>query len=1111
MNRLAMFVLCGVLLSLTVRTSAVSAEARKTLNLDGVWNFATDPGNRGEAEKWFEPAAKLPTMPLPGYAPTANGTIQVPGIWDNQGYGVETDKVRHNFVGKGWYKRQVEIPQSWAGRLAFFAITGVSRYSKVWINEQFLGEHIGYLSVQEYDVTPYVAPGKTATITIQVDSKQRWEVDSMFGASSLADYMEVAWGGIWGHVFLEARSDCFLSDLFVQSDVAKSLCSASATLNGKTELADSAKLEVFDKSGNCVGEASVKIDPKLVAGQPIAVNTAISNAKLWTPDSPTLYTARLSLLKGGHVLDMVENRFGMRQFSIDGPYVLLNGKRILLRGYGDDHIYPMQMAMPSDKDLHLKQLRAIKSYGFNHVRHHSTIMPPEYYEACDEIGVITTTELPICYAAFLPGTGAKWKQATLPGADPKPAIETLMREWTAAIKQHRNHPSILSWVMGNELYCGPQGQVSDFADIAHQLDPTRPFVESDGWSPNILDPKYDRGTMAYYAVQFEEWSSLFDNPTKFQMSRPKKPVIEHEAGNYVTFSRPDLVDQFRHNFKPFWMTAGRAKLEKLELLQEANAWAEKSERLYALLHKYNLESLRKNPYISGYHWWLFQDYWTSSNGIVDHYFRPKSITKEEVLRYNSEIVLLQDGLDRTYCSKNRLQVKLLVSNYAAEPFQGELVWEVKAGDQTIARQQTPLTPVPQGEVAEMGRIDVVLPEITSPAKLRITTDVVANGKRLANDWSSWLYPSAIVPANFPAPVFADETQVKQCKDWGVKPIPAHGDLDSHAVYVVSWPCDPRIVDAMKRGASVVILDGADRLMKSHAVTFRTSWWKAGDTPETNNSGTFVYDHPVTRAITPDGWCDDGWFYLIEGGKKCVLELAPVRPEVIVRALPSMAIVEDDALLFEVGVGQGSLIVSGLNHRGAAGRPENDWIVSRLLVHAAQFPRPKPKWPASFLVSIAPEGCLSGFRRLVANEGEDGVWHSYREDSTRTLICRQTKPGNLVTWETSPAPRELVSDRVTFVFAGGLGFGSEPKTEGFALNINGKETLRFDLPEPKTWQSADKRVELRFDSRRTISVDQLGLFHLTVSRDMLKPGEPCVLGVRSLGTGSRRWFGLNTYF
>ena len=791
--------------------SVGNAQPRSVLNLDGVWNFATDPGNRGEAEKWHQPDAKLPAMPLPGYAPTANGKIQVPGIWDNQGYGTETDKVRHNFVGKGWYKRQVEIPQSWAGRRAFLVITGVHRYSKVWIDEQFLGEHIGYLSTQEYDVTPYAAPGKTVTVTIQVDSKQRWEVDTMFGTSSLADYMEVAWGGIWGHVFLEARSDTWLSDLYVQSDVPNSICLASATLNGKTDLPEAAKLEVFDKSGQRVAEAAVKLDSTIAAGESVSVKAALPNAALWTPDSPTLYTARLSLLKAGQVLDTVESRFGMRQFTTDGPYVLLNGKRLMLRGYGDDHIYPEQMAMPSDKELHLRRLRVIKSYGFNHVRHHSTIMPPEYYEACDEVGIITTAEFPIAYDWFIPGScrvpGVGWKVNVKPGTDPKPALDTYHRQWAAAITRHRNHPCILCWVMGNEIYEDLPIRYS-FRDIAKKLDPARLYLDSDGVDAALLaNPKLDRPTVAIYDIQFAEWSDPIMNVDKFKTPKPIKPVLSHEAGNYVTFSRPDLVDQFQHNMKPFWMTAGRLKLEKLGLLQEANGWAEKSERLYALLHKYNLETLRKNPYISGYHWWLFQDYWTTSNGIVDHYFRPKSITREEVLKYNSAVVLLQDGLDRTYRSKNRLELKLLVSNFSTEPLQGELVWEVKAGNQSLAKRQISLHRVPQGELAEAAKISLELPETTSPAKLTIAAELIAGEKRFSNDWCSWLYPAVIRPAAFSVPVFADEAQVKPYGDWGVKPIPANGDLGSRAVYVVGWPCDPRVVDAMKRGAGVVILDG----------------------------------------------------------------------------------------------------------------------------------------------------------------------------------------------------------------------------------------------------------------------------------------------------------------
>ena len=956
----AIRVILGIFFFYILSVPLNPAYSRETINLDGVWNFATDPANRGEAEHWFLPATKLPAMPLPGYSPKADGTIHVPGVWDNQGYGTETDKVYHNFVGKGWYKRQVDIPKSWPGSRAFLVITGVNRYSKVWIDDHFLGEHIGYLSVQEYDVTPYIVPGKNATITIQVDSKQRWAVDALYGCSSLADFMDIEWGGIWGHVRLEARSNVWLSDLFVQTDIADSSCSASATLNGKSDLADTIKLEVFDQSGRRVAETSQKIGPKTAAKQAVAVKAAIPDAVLWTPDSPTLYTARLSLLENSQVLDTMESRFGMRQFTIDGYRLLLNGKRIMLRGYGDDHIYPKEGPMSANKNMHLKRLRTIKSYGFNHVRHHSTIMPPEYYDACDEVGMIVNAEFPICYSHFLPGTGMWWKERAPKNTDPGPGNETYKREWTATIKRHRNHPSILCWVMGNELWDGVPLR-HDFQRIAHALDPERFFVDSDGvWGDdfvapggNILVSKKDRDTLDFYILSFNVFTNPIDNPTKYETPEPPiKPAVSHEAGNYVTFSRPDLIDEFKHNIKPFWLTEGKTKLEKLGLLEEADAWAEKTEQLYFLLHKYELESLRKNPCMSGYHWWLFQDYWTSSNGLVDHYFRPKSVAKDEVLKINNDVVLLESGLEHTYRGKAGLDTKLLISNFSPRALCGNLTWEVKVGNQTVAIQKVPLKSVPQGDVVEMAHIDIKLPEVKSPTQLKITAEVVADGKHYANDWSSRLYPSEIAPAAFASSLFADETQIKQCKKWGAKPVPTKGTLDSHAVYIVSWPCDPRIVDAMDRGASVVVLDGADKLLKSYPVTFRTSWWKAGDASKTNHTGTFVYDHPATRDMAPDGWCDDGWFYLIEDGKKFDLASSPVRPKVIIRALTSMVRPEDEALLFEVGVGKGSLIVSGLNHRRAEGRPENDWLFVRLLDRAAQFEQPKPKWPASFFIGNA---------------------------------------------------------------------------------------------------------------------------------------------------------------
>ena len=1120
MNSRSARALLGVLAFGVLLVSVGQAAPRQVMSLDGVWNFATDPDNRGEAEQWYQPDAKLPPMPLPGYAPTAQGTIRVPGIWDNQGYGTQTDKLRHSFIGKGWYKRQVTIPQAWAARRAFLALTGICRYAKVWIDEEFLGEHVGAVSAFEYDVTKYVKPGQTVMITIQIDSKQRWAVDALYGCSFLADYMEVAWGGIWGHVRLEARAPVWLSDLYVRPDVSHSRCAVSATLNGHADAAAGAKLEVFDQRGRQVAQATLKPDAKLDAAQPVHLEASLPGAKLWSPDSPTLYTARLSLLKGPKTVDAVESRFGMRQFTVDGPHLLLNGKRLMLCGYGDDHVYPQQMAMPADKQLHLNRLRTIKSYGFNHVRHHSTLMPPEYYDACDEVGIIATAEFPICYGVFMPGTGPKWQEQVPPGTDPAPAEETYRREWAAAVRQYRNHPSIVAWIMGNEMWRVrgdklQQGAAlrSDFQRLAQRYDPGRFFLDADGQEPWITEPKNDRGTLSFYVVGYDHRCNPLDNPDKFKTPRPNKPVIAHEEGNYITFSRPDLVDQFQHNVKPFWLTAGRQKLKQLGLACEADQWAEKSERLYLLCHKYNLETLRKNPYMSGYHWWLFQDYWTTSNGIVDIYFRPKSISKAEVLKINNPVVLLQDGLEKTYRGGKRLKVKLRVSNFSPGPLRGQLVWELKASERSIAKRRLALNGAPQGEVFEAAQIDVELPAAASPIRLKLVAELVAGEKHFGNDWTAWLYPAVIEPAALPGPVFADQEQLTKLPHWGLKPLPAEGVLDDRAVYLTRHSAEPRLVDALKRGACVVAIDGLDHPLKFRYVAYGTSWWKGTENAQANYTGTLVYDHPVTRAMAPHGWCDEGWSYLLDGAEKHDLETAPVRPDVIIRALPTMELVEDSAMLYEVAVGKGCLIVSGLNHDHAAGRPENDWLLARLLEHAASHPRPKAKWPPSFLSAAAAR--VPGFHRLVSSDGSRGASVTYRGEQAPFYICTQMKAGNRLVWETAPVPTNLAEDHATFVFAGTFGYGSAPPSQGFVLEIDGKAALSFDIPSSRLWenrwQSANQRVELLFYALRYASNGHpLGLFYLKVPRDRLKPGEACRLEVRSLGGGSGRWFGLNPY-
>lgn len=949
-------IVCLLAIMLTTLVSACEASPRSVIDLDGPWSFATDPGDAGEAEQWYLPGKQLPPMPLPGYAPEADGVIQVPGIWDNQGYGTETDKLRHNFVGKGWYKRQVKVPRGWGAGRVFLCIGGVHRYAKTWINGHYLGEHIGFLSEFEYDITDCIIPGGNATIVIQVDCRQRWDVDAMIGSMNLADFMMVEWGGIWGHVKLESRARAWLSELFVRPRISDSACTASATLNGMPNTANGLRLDVFDRAGKKVARTTIGLGSQAPASA-VSAEVIIPDAQLWSPDHPYLYTAELSLMDGKKVVDSISTRFGMREIRIDGPWILLNGKRVMLHGYGDDNIYPEEMAMSVDKELHLRRLRTIKSYGFNHVRLHSSIMPPEYYEACDEVGIMPTAEFPIAYSLFLPGTGDYWKERVPKDTSPRECNETYKREFEAAIKRHRNHPSIICWVMGNEFWNGVPLR-HHFSSIARRLDPTRPFADSDGLFGGVLDPANDRDTLDIHFLMFDVWHSPLEDPDMFKTPVPRKPIVSHENSNYVTFSRPDLIDQFRHNIKPYWLPTGKEKLLKLGLMDEATMWAEKSERLFMLLQKINIETLRKNPYISGYHWWLIQDYWTSSNGILDTYFRPKSIAPEEVLKINGDLVILQDGLASTYRGGGKLDARLKVSNFLPDAIVGaEFAWKVLVDNKPLAEGRRAVA-AEQGTLVEADRIVLELPDVTRPTSVRIETALAANGREFTNDWTTRLFPKAMSgpSANSSVPVYADETAAPLVAGLGAKPMPKDGSLAQQAVYVVG-SLHKRVIDAASQGACVVMVDGAGELLATRPKTFRTSWWKAGHNGglehlpvsyEANDCGTVVYDHPITRQMAPDGWCDDGWYSLVDESKALVLEDAPCRPNVIIRALPGFAAVEDKALLFEVGLGEGSLIVSGLNHRKAAATPEGEWLLAKLIEHAAGFPKPDAKWPVSYL-------------------------------------------------------------------------------------------------------------------------------------------------------------------
>ena len=287
-------------IGLATANSVSAAEDRAVVWLDGKWQGRMDQEKRGEKEQWFSPRMQF------------KDKANVPGCWDNDGFGTSHEKARTNFNGRFWYKRNVRIPAEWRWKRVFLCVGGTHRTSRTWVNDRYLGEHVGYLLAFEYDITRQAAPGQEATIAIEVDSTHRPEIDPLHGEGDIVDYMgggygkqakesgdlnagdtDVTWGGIWGHVKLEVRADAWVGDLFAQPCLSPPGTKVQARVEGDLLKAgaDGVRLEILDRDGRLVAIRHCGLG-EVLAGRLLTIATPIVDGQPWSFRTPYLYTAR---------------------------------------------------------------------------------------------------------------------------------------------------------------------------------------------------------------------------------------------------------------------------------------------------------------------------------------------------------------------------------------------------------------------------------------------------------------------------------------------------------------------------------------------------------------------------------------------------------------------------------------------------------------------------------------------------------------------------------------------------------------------------------------------------------------------------------------------------
>ena len=352
--------------------------------------------------------------------------IGVPSCWELQGFGTYQYGMRFYGVPnpegianeKGLYKYEFNLPKSWEGKQIELVFEAVMTDAKVTINGRKAGSglHQGGFYRFVFDVSDRIFFGKHKNI-LEVEVSKESANSQVNMAERRADYWN--FGGIFRPVFVVAKPSYNISRVAIDADmngIFKADCFINHALNG-------AKVKV---KINSLGESVAE-----VRGDVAHFDFKTSNPKLWTAETPNIYTAEFSLIdSNNNVVHREKQKFGFRTIEYrqsDGVYI--NGRKVIFKGV-NRHSFRPESGRTLSKAKNIEDVKLIKSMNMNAVRLSHYPADPEFLDACDSLGLYVESEL----------SGWHWAHETVIG-------QQLVKEM---VTRDENHPSIIFWSNGNE-------------------------------------------------------------------------------------------------------------------------------------------------------------------------------------------------------------------------------------------------------------------------------------------------------------------------------------------------------------------------------------------------------------------------------------------------------------------------------------------------------------------------------------------------------------------------------------------------------------------------------------------------------------------------------------
>ena len=299
--------------------------ARLTLSLDGIWNFALDPGD--PAAPSLDPASALPGAE----------TVAVPASFNDQ----KPDRAWRDHYGWVFYQRTVTLPRSCAGQRVVLRFGSVTHQAKVWLDGQLIAEHRGGFLPFEADVTGRLAPGATALLTVAADNRVNRNTLPVGNEPGEIAFFGSDNAGIPSVEHAKASAKPMNRPNFDFFNYAGIQRPVTLYTTPRAYIADITLVPHcdgrVDYRVDTVGEGSVSVEILDPAGKPVAAaqgaagSVTVPDPQLWEPwpGTPALYTARVTFGE-----DCYDETFGIREVKVEGTKLLLNGRPVYLKGFG---------------------------------------------------------------------------------------------------------------------------------------------------------------------------------------------------------------------------------------------------------------------------------------------------------------------------------------------------------------------------------------------------------------------------------------------------------------------------------------------------------------------------------------------------------------------------------------------------------------------------------------------------------------------------------------------------------------------------------------------------------------------------------------------------------